>query len=104
MADLRLAGIDPDDALLCREGWTIRELMTFIEWLPDDSAVSASVQGGPQFRGWTTDRHLRRRADLFLHAAVSKKKPKPVPLPRKARRSRGTGRVVRLRDLGGAVA
>lgn len=41
-----------------RPGFTPDELLALIEWLPDDSATSASVAGGKHFRGWGQDRWL----------------------------------------------
>lgn len=70
------------------------ELVRLIEWLPDTSAFSAAVMGGPEWMGWGVDRVLRREMHLFTHAAVSKKQPKPFPLPEPSR-----NRQVKVRSL-----
>lgn len=36
-----------------------RFVLALVEGLPDNENYAASVQGGPEFRGWGVDRHLR---------------------------------------------
>jgi hypothetical protein len=60
-----------------------------IEQLPDDCATVASIQGGPEFRGWGNDRYLL--AAIFdgiqsntIATGNWKKRPprfKPYPTP-----------------------
>ena len=80
----------------------MHELAALLSWLPDDSALAASIAGGPHLRGWDGSRHLLRMMELNTRRAVSAKpkQAKPVPLPRAVRGARG--RVVRLRDLRGS--
>lgn len=59
-----------------------------IRGLPDDSMIHAEQQGGMQFLGWGTDRHLA--ASIFDSIGVNtvtsgnwkKKAPKPPEYPR----------------------
>ena len=99
VADLRAHYNLPPSALL---ELPVHELAALLSWLPDDSALAASIAGGPHLRGWDSGRHLLRMLELNTRRAVSAKpkQAKPVPLP-KAPRS-GRGRVVRLRDLRGS--
>lgn len=75
-----------------------RELARLIEWLPDTSAMAASMMGGSQWRGWGIDRMINRGVHLHTAAAVAKRKPQPVPLPSRAKSTR-----TRLAGLPGAV-
>ncbi len=38
--------------------WTPQRLLTYLNWLPDNSACAASLSGGKQHRGWGQDRWL----------------------------------------------
>lgn len=74
---------------------TPRELYAMIAWLPEDSAFYASLQGGRNHLGWTTDRQLavlqleqtQMNGFNFVKANVDKssgrslKAPEPIPFP-----------------------
>ncbi|MEU7200264.1 hypothetical protein [Streptomyces sp. NPDC045470] len=56
-ADLqRFYGLDLAD--IWRGTLTPRRVWTLTEHLPDDSALTASLAGGPQHRGWSLQTHL----------------------------------------------
>lgn len=93
-------GLTPAD--LVSEAITPREIIHLIEWLPDDSALAASVAGGSHLRGWTVDRYLLRALVHAAQSAVSRKKVRPMPLPRAASR-RAVRRVSSLAGMPGAV-
>lgn len=92
-------GITPADLL--DGSVSPHELRRLIEWLPDDSALAASVAGGPHMRGWTADRYMFRSMVHAVQQAISKKKVKPFPLPRPYRR--GARVVSSLAGMPGAV-
>lgn len=92
-------GITPADLL--DGSIPLHELRRLIEWLPDDSALAASVAGGPHMRGWTATRFLLRAITHATQTAVSKKKVKLYPLPRPARR--GAKVISSLAGMPGAV-
>lgn len=66
---------------------TPREVIAWVRNLPPDSATSASMRGGPEFRGWDNTVYMlanvvdavRENTYTFV-AANSKRKPKP-PTP-----------------------
>lgn len=74
---------------------TPRELYALISWLPDDSAFSASLQGGREHMGWSTDRQLSVflleqvqmngfnfvKANTDKKAGKNLKPPTPIPFP-----------------------
>lgn len=87
LASLRASyGLSPRD--LVDGSVSPAELRRLIEWLPDGSALMASVQGGSEWIGWDVDRMLLRAITHATQSAVSKKKVKPAPLPRAARTNR----------------
>jgi hypothetical protein len=73
--------------------------------LPDDSALSASLQG--VHRGWGTNRHLLAtvvdaiQGNTYVTARVAgvKRVRKPKPIPRPKTKARQKRRVVRVADL-----
>lgn len=83
--------LDLGDVLRPGSGLTARKALVFIRQLPHESATTAALRGGPEFRGWGPDRYLLARLVDALNentfafiAANSKKKPrrpKPVELP-----------------------
>lgn len=92
--------------VLAEHSHSPRTLLSFIAWLPDDSALAASMRGQP--RGWGTDRHLLAtvvdaiQANTWITAAVaSKRKPKrPKRLPRPESEKKSVkARVLRVADL-----
>lgn len=71
-------------------------MLELIKWLPDWGSFHASKQGGPQYRGWSVDRWLRKgqydgintNTVVTAKAAAGKKgksikAPKPFPTPDK---------------------
>lgn len=44
------------------------EIVALIQWLPDNSALAASVRGGREYLGWTWDRIV---STLILEAATA---------------------------------
>lgn len=71
--------------------WPARILLSLVEELPDDGAFAASVQGGPEFRGWGVDRHMFANLwDLTAQVATDpKKRPPRHPRPVKKQENRG---------------
>lgn len=72
-----------------------QEIYSLILWLPDDSALSASIRGGREYMGWTWDRIVATlllevqeniRVD-FIKAHTPKESarkitsPPPIPFP-----------------------
>lgn len=52
--------IEPPARVPQTREWHPRRLLACLSWLPDDSACSASVSGGPHYRGWGQDRWLAK--------------------------------------------
>lgn len=83
-----------------------RTLLSYIVWLPDNSALAASMRG-EKSRGWGTERHLLAtlvdavQANTWVTAATaSKRKPrKPTRVPRPKSDNKAKARVVRVADL-----
>lgn len=75
--------------------------------LPEESALSASRQGGPRYRPWTLQNHLLAATVNMLYAANRQRGGKPTktmpivpPKPTvKARQQQRKGRVVRIGSL-----
>ena len=71
---------------------TPRWLLWLVEWLPHDSALRASIQGGSPFRGWTAGRYLAAGVvDLLAGGNWQRgggkgKRPQPVQRPGQHRR------------------
>ncbi|WP_327073330.1 hypothetical protein OG196_15180 [Kitasatospora purpeofusca] len=73
-----------------------RRAMVLAEHLPEDSALAASLAGGPEHRGWTLQTHLLahllnavRFADannVRVNGGKLKRDPEPVKTPGTARR------------------
>lgn len=61
-----------------------------VEGLPDDSALAASMQGGREFDGWGTDRHMTAALwDAIVGVAPRDKNTKPPTFPRPGKKSEG---------------
>lgn len=61
------------------------ELYDMITWLPDDAALWASIQGGPEHRGWTVDRILQvlhfEATQQLLHSFVKANSDRKTKIP-----------------------
>lgn len=87
---LRYYQLDLGDVLIPGSGLSARKAIALIRNLPLDSATTASIRGGDQFRGW--DGQLYMLANIVdaikentyvLVSANSKRKPKvPDPIDR----------------------
>ncbi|WP_158881994.1 D site-binding protein [Amycolatopsis anabasis] len=86
--------IDLRDVLRPGSGLSPRRALALVRQLPLESATVAALRGGPEFRGWGTDRYLlamlidavNDNTFAFI-SANSKRKPqppKPVERPGKA--------------------
>lgn len=77
-------GLDLRDVLRPGSGLSPRRALALIRRLPLESATTAALRGGDEFRGWGMDRYLlatlidavRENTHAFI-AANSKKKPRP---------------------------
>lgn len=69
---------------------TPRYVLWLAEQLPQDSALSASMRGGPEFRPWTAQIHLLAALVNLTHAAnrqrAGKKSGSPLVKPPTATR------------------
>lgn len=67
---------------------TPRRVLWLVGQLPPDSALSASVRGGPEYRAWTPELHLLAATVNLLAAAnrqrAGKRGNKPVITPPQA--------------------
>ena len=76
-------------------------ILSLIRGLPEGSRFIAEKRGGPQFRGWDTDRYIAvanvnavRALQYTYIAAHSKNRPKPpepFPVPDMPERQKNTG-------------
>jgi hypothetical protein len=70
-------------------------VLWLVEHLPPDSAVTAQVMGGQQFRGWRIDTYLLAAAVDVLQTANYQrsggKGPKPQPVKRPGKKQHGGG-------------
>lgn len=76
-----------------------RIILLLAEQLPDDAALVAAHQGGPQFRGWTASRYLLAGAFDAMQAANWQRAGGRGRKPRPVARPRPTPRVVRVAEL-----
>lgn len=88
--------------MLFKRRFSPRYLIGLIEQLPDDGALAASLQGGPEFRGWGRDRHMAAdRWEMHLAELSDPKKGKPPSYPRPSKKQGGQGRSLRSMFPGG---
>lgn len=84
---------------------TPRWVLWLVEWLPDDSALRASIQGGWQFRGWTSSRYLDAlTVDLLAGGNWQRgggKGKRPPPVKRPGQRQRRVLTVAQLNSADG---
>lgn len=69
--------------------WTPRDVLALLSWLPDDSAVAASLAGGRHHLGWGQDRWMRKSTfdaiqtstvvNMKIAAGKKHRGVKPVP-------------------------
>lgn len=89
--------------------WSPRIVLALVEDLiyAPNGAFAASLQGGPEFRGWNKDRHMLAElwdatvAGIYV-AGQSKKKPPTYPRPTKKQQNRGLGGLMAAIPRGGA--
>lgn len=90
--------------VLAEHSHSPRTLLSYIAWLPDNSALAAAMRAEP--RGWGSERHLLAtvvdaiQANTYVTAKAARgrpKKPKPIPRPRSKKKT--AARVVRVADL-----
>lgn len=89
LADLwRYYRVDLRDVFTESPAISPRLILALTEQLPEDSALVAAHNGGPQFRGWTAGRYLLAGVFDALQAANWQRagnrgtKPRPVSRPR----------------------
>lgn len=98
----RYCGINLLDVFRAGSGLTPRRVLWLVGQLPPDSAFSASVRGGPEFRPWTPELHLLSAVVNLLNAAnrqrAGKRGGKPIVKPPTAQRQKAT-RVLTVAEI-----
>lgn len=98
----RYCGIDLLDVFRLGSGLTPRRVLWLVGQLPPDSAFSASLRGGAEFRPWTPEMHLLAAVVNLLAAAnrqrAGKRGSKPVVQPPKQERRKAT-RVLTVAEI-----
>jgi hypothetical protein len=82
--DLQGLGIDLREVFRGNPRVTPRYVLMLVGQLSDDSALAASVRGGPEFRSWTLQNYLLAAIVNIVNAANMQragKKAKPVVKP-----------------------
>lgn len=87
---LRYYNLDLSDVLVPGSGLTSRKALALIRNLPHDSATTAAIQGGDQFRGWDGQMYMlanivdaiKENTHVFVSANSKRRPQPPKPMPR----------------------
>lgn len=96
-------GVDLVDVVAGRSHHSPRLVVALIEWLPEDSAFAAAINGGRRWLGWTEDRMLRAalydamNANTVATGQWKKRPPRIDPWPRPNRRKRKPTSIAAIR-------